>query len=225
MTILEAISHRHSVRRYSDKKIEGETLDLLKNEIEECNRDGRLNIQLITEEPEAFSNKLAHYGKFTGVRNYIALVGKKCADLQEKIGYYGEKIVLKAQTLGLNTCWVALTYAKKKVKAKIQKDEQLVCVISIGYGETSGTPHKNKLIDSVCKFYGDMPIWFMDGVQAAMLSPSARNQQKFCFNLLPDNKVYAENKGGFCSKIDLGIAKYHFEIGAGKENFQFVDNK
>ncbi len=222
MTVLEAIVHRHSVRRYTDKKIEGETLDLLKNEIEECNRDGGLNIQLVTEEPTAFSGKLASYGNFSGVKNYIALVGKKAADLQERLGYYGEKIVLKAQQLGLNTCWVALSYNKKKAKVEIQKDEQLICVIAVGYGETSGTPHKNKLIDSVCKFYGDMPVWFMDGVQAAMLAPSAKNQQKFSFNLLSNSKVYAENKGGFYSKVDLGIAKYHFEIGAGKENFEFV---
>lgn len=223
MEIQEAMRMRHSVRRYTDKKIEGDVLAELKAEIEACNRESGLNIQLITDEPEAFTGMMAHYGSFSGVQNYIAIVGKKGEDLQEKAGYYGERIVLKAQMLGLNTCWVALTFSKRKAKYKVGKGEKLVCVISVGYGETNGKPHKNKLIDSLCKFYGDMPAWFMDGVQAAMLAPTATNQQKFCFTLLDGGKVKAEETGGFYSKVDLGIVKYHFEIGAGKENFEFVE--
>ena len=222
MDIMEAMQLRHSVRRYTDKKIEGEVLAELKAEIEACNQESGLNIQLITDEPNAFTGGLAHYGHFSGVQNYIALIGKKSADLQEKAGYYGERIVLKAQMLGLNTCWVALTFSKRKAKYKVGKGEKLVCVISVGYGENHGKPHKNKFIDSLCKFYGDMPAWFMDGVQAAMLAPTATNQQKFCFHLLDGGKVRAEETGGFYSKVDLGIVKYHFELGAGKENFEFV---
>ena len=41
------------------------------------------------------------------------------------------------------------------------------------------------------------------------------NQQKFHFDLLGD-KVRAKEGLGFYTKIDLGIAKYHFEIGSGK---------
>ena len=222
MDIMEAMQLRHSVRRYTDKKIEGEVLAELKAEIEACNQESGLHIQLITDEPDAFTGGLAHYGHFSGVQNYIALIGKKSADLQEKAGYYGERIVLKAQMLGLNTCWVALTFSKRKAKYKVDKGEKLVCVISVGYGENHGKPHKNKFIDSLCKFYGDMPAWFMDGVQAAMLAPTATNQQKFCFHLLDGGKVRAEETGGFYSKVDLGIVKYHFELGAGKENFEFV---
>lgn len=55
-------------------------------------------------------------GFFSNVRNYVALIGKKDAALDEKIGYYGEKIALRAQQLGLNTCWVALTFSKGKSK-------------------------------------------------------------------------------------------------------------
>ena len=86
------------------------------------------SIQLCLNEPTAFSGRMAHYGSFRNVRNYIALIGKKTQDLQEKCGYYGEKIVLKAQQLGLNTCWVALTYSKGKTACIIEKDEKLRCV-------------------------------------------------------------------------------------------------
>lgn len=221
MDIIKAMNERHSVRSYTDKKIEGETLAALNEEIESCNRESGLNIQLITDEPNAFDSFLAHYGSFSGVKNYIAIVGKKSPDLQEKGGYYGEKIVLKAQMLGLNTCWVALTFSKKKAAYKISKGEKLVCVIAIGYGKTAGVPHKNRSIDPLCKFNGNMPEWFRNGVYAAMTAPTATNQQKFCFTLLPDGNVKAEETGGFYSKIDLGIVKYHFELGSGKDSSIF----
>ena len=122
MELIEAIEKRHSVRSYTDKKIEGEVLSELQAEIASCNKEGGLHIQLVTDDPEAFSGFKAHYGKFSNVKNYIGLIGKKEEGLDEKIGYYGERIVLKAQQLGLNTCRVAMTYSKRKS----------ICVIEIG---------------------------------------------------------------------------------------------
>lgn len=222
MDILEAVARRHSVRSYTDKKIEGEVLTELLEEIESCNADSGLNIQLVTNEPQAFKTKLAK--EFKGVENYLALVGKKSDDLQEKCGYYGEKIVLKAQMLGLNTCWVAGTYNKFKAKRniKLNKDEKLICVIAIGYGENQGKPHKNTLIDFLFRLRGDMPSWFMEGMQCAMLAPTAMNKQKFRFTMLDGNKVKAEATGRFFNGVDLGIVKLHFEIGAGNAEYEFV---
>lgn len=74
---------------------------------------GKMRIQLVTDEPEAFRGFLARRGHFVGVRNYIAFVGQKDDTLDERTGYYGERLVLLAQQLGLNTCWVAATYRKK----------------------------------------------------------------------------------------------------------------
>lgn len=222
MDILEAVARRHSVRSYTDRKIEGEVLEALQNEIALCNKDSGLNIKLIVNEPEAFSGKLAEKGGFKGVNNYILLAGEKSDDLQEKCGYYGEKIVLKAQMLGLNTCWVAGTYNKRKAKKNVDKGEKLICVIAIGYGETQGKPHKNTLIDNLFRLRGDMPSWFMEGMQCAMLAPTAMNKQKFRFTMLDGNKVKAEATGRFYSGIDLGIVKLHFEIGTGNAEYEFV---
>ena len=222
MEILEAVARRHSVRSYTDKKIEGEVLEALQNEIALCNKESGLNIKLITNDKEVFTGKLAQKGGFNGVENYIILAGEKSDDLQEKCGYYGEKIVLKAQMLGLNTCWVAGTYNRRKAKNNVDKGEKLVCVIAIGYGETQGKPHKNTLIDFLFRLHGDMPSWFMEGMQCAMLAPTAMNKQKFRFTMLDGNKVKAEATGRFCSGIDLGIVKLHFEIGAGNAEYEFV---
>ena len=100
MDLLQAIEERHSIRSYTDKNIEGETLKKLQTELQRLNDESGLNMQLVINEPKAFGGRMAHYGKFSGVKNYVAVVGKKTADFQEKCGYYGEKFVLYAQTLG-----------------------------------------------------------------------------------------------------------------------------
>lgn len=218
MDISEAIKKRHSVRQYTDKKIEGEVFDALSEEIRLCNSEGGLNMQLIVNEPNAFDSFMAHYGKFRNVRNYIAVIGKNEKDLSERAGYYGERVVIKAQMLGLNTCWVALTFSKGKAQFNLANDEKLVCVIAIGYGETQGIERKSKAVEKVSRCSGERPQWFESGVRAALLAPTAMNQQKFMFTL-NGNRVKAEALWGPYSKVDIGIAKYNFEAVAGKENF------
>lgn len=220
MEIMEAMKDRHSVRRYTDKPIDKEILNILQEEIDACNKEGDLHIQLVTDEPRAFDSFMAHYGKFSGVSNYIALVGKKSEILDELCGYYGERLVLKAQQLGLNTCWVAMTYKKIPGAFKIERGEKLTVVISLGYGETQGVAHKSKAVAEVSNAGADTPDWFKAGVEAALLAPTAMNQQKFTL-IYADGKVAAKAGLGFYTKVDLGIVKYHFEIGAGKEKFNW----
>lgn len=178
-------------------------------------------MQLVLDEPHAFEGFMAHYGKFSGVRNYIALIGRKGNDLEEKCGYYGEKIVLYAQTLGLNTCWVGLTYSKVKSAFQIDPGEKLCLVIAIGYGQTQGVSHNSKPREKVMNTEASPQDWFLRGIDAALLAPTAMNQQKFTFTC-KGNLVSAKAGLGFYSKTDLGIVKYHFELGAGKENFRWV---
>lgn len=143
MDLLQAMKERHSVRSYDEKSIEAGTVEKLRSFIKECNKESGLHMQLVLDEPHAFEGFMAHYGKFSGVRNYIALIGRKGNDLEEKCGYYGEKVVLYAQTLGLNTCWVGLTYSKVKSAFQIDPGEKLCLVIAIGYGQTQGVSHNS----------------------------------------------------------------------------------
>ena len=215
MDIMEAIKARHSVRQYKDQPIDMHTVETLRKEITACNRESGMHIQLIVNEPKAFDGFMAHYGKFSGVKNYIAMIGKKGPDLEEICGYYGERLVLLAQQLGLNTCWVAMTYSKVKTAYQIGAGEKLCCVIALGYGVTQGNSHKVKPIEELCQVNGTMPDWFRAGMEAAQLAPTAMNQQKFCF-ILNGSEVTAKTKGGFYTKMDLGIARYHFEAASGK---------
>lgn len=218
MDLMEAIKERHSVRDYTDKKIEGKVEVELRGCIKQCNKESGLHIQLVLNEPKAFDGIMAHYGNFKGVQNYIAVVGKKGDNINELCGYYGEKVVLRAQQLGLNTCWVALTFSKIKDAFQVENDEKLYLVIAIGYGTSNGIPHKSKKREDVVQGEAHMPEWFLNGVDAALLAPTATNQQRFTFSL-DGNRVSAKAGIAFYSKLDLGIVKYHFEIGAGVENF------
>lgn len=217
MDLLEAMRERHSVRRYINKPIEPETAATLEKFIEECNAESGLHIQLVKNEPKAFDGAMAHYGNFSGVTNYIAVIGRKGAGFEEKCGYYGEKIVLYAQTLGLNTCWVALTFKKVPSAYKVDRGEKLEIVISLGYGETQGKERKSKTAEEISNISASSPEWFKNGVEAALLAPTATNQQKFTLTLDGD-KVRAKAGFSYYTKVDLGIVKYHFELGSGKDS-------
>lgn len=211
MQMLDLMKERHSVRQYSDKKIDGDVKTKLDTYVASINEESGLSMQIFYNEPNCFNSMLAHYGKFSNVKNYIAIVGKK--EEQEKAGYYGEKLVLKCQELGLNTCWVALTHGKVNVQTKPQ--QKLLILIALGYGTNTGVAHKSKPIKELCK-EDAYPEWFMKGMEAVSLAPTAMNQQKFLFEM-KNGQVYAKALRGFYSKIDLGIVKYHFETITGHE--------
>ena len=181
------------------------------------NDESGLNITVKYDDPDGFDSRLAHYGSFSNVRNYIILKGGKCADFDFICGYYGEKIVLHAQQLGLNTCWTALTFNKKRVKELVPAGEKLCMVIALGYGETQGHEHKSKSMYDVIDVKGGMPEWFVAGVEAALKAPTAVNQQKFVF-MLEDGEPSVKTKGfGTYLKVDEGIVAYHFEAATGKK--------
>lgn len=209
MQMLDLMKERHSVRQYSDKKIDGDVKTKLDTYVASINEESGLSMQIFYNEPNCFNSMLAHYGKFSNVKNYIAIVGKK--EEQEKSGYYGEKLVLKCQELGLNTCWVALTHGKVNVQTKPQ--QKLLILIALGYGTNTGVAHKSKPIKELCK-EDAYPEWFMKGMEAVSLAPTAMNQQRFLFEM-KNGQVYAKALMGFYSKIDLGIVKYHFEAVTG----------
>ena len=211
MTIEEAIRARHSVRQYLDKPIDGEAVAALTAEIERCNSEGGLNLQLKINEPKAMDCLLAHYGKFDNAVNYIALVAPKDAD--EAVGYYGERLVILAQRLGLNTCWVAGSYKKVPEVLEIAKGEKLHMIITVGYGANEGKQHKSRGESEVSNVGEDSPQWFKRGVEFALLAPTAINQQKFYIKLDGDSVTLKAGIGPY-SKTDLGIVKYHFEQGA-----------
>ena len=204
MELIEAIKARHSVRKYLDRPIEKAKVAQLREAVDTVNAESGLNVQLVLNEPKAFSSGLWKYGQFSGVQNYFVMAGPKGKEAEEKIGYYGEKLVLLAQTIGLNTCWVGLTYKK----------------IPGTFTLRDGKPAENFYESSE----GLPPVWFRNGLEAALLAPTAVNQQKFKFILHPGNVVEAKTSFSMAgyTAIDLGIVKLHFELGAGRDNFTWA---
>lgn len=228
MTLLEAIHSRHSVRQYVHRPLEKDLIERLQAKVEECNRLGRLHIQLVTNETRAFTGVFA-YGKFSGVENYFVMAGEKEAGFDERVGYYGEQLVLLSQQLGLNTCWAGLSYRKIPGTFELGPGEKVACYIALGYGTSPGAAHKIKSPEQVSGINDSSPQWFRNGVEAALLAPTAVNQQKFHFELLDQHAngkhlVRASRKFSMIgyTEMDLGIAKLHFEIGAGTGNFEWA---
>ena len=216
MEILQAIKERHSVRQFKDQIIPTDIAQKLEALIKDANEKSGLNMQLICNDPGCFNTFLAHYGHFKNAVNYFALVGKKSLKNRDFLcGYYGQKLVLEAQMLGLNTCWVAGTYGKGKCKASLKADEKIVCVIAVGYGQSAGVAHKSKAVEKLCDLTQEnRPDWFARGLEAALLAPTALNQQKFFISLEGEEAVI-RSKGGPMTQIDLGIVTCNFELASG----------
>lgn len=222
MNIMEAMRARHSVRQYTDEPLRPEHVAALEQEIAACNAESGLHIQLVQNEPKAFGTLMAHYGWLRGVTDYFALIGPDDDTLDEKCGRYGERLVLLCQMLGLNTCWVAATYKKVPEAFALESGEKLCLVIAVGYGENQGKDRRSKRFEDVVAVDGSVPDWFRRGVEAALLAPTAINQQKFRFTLRGSTVIARTTHSlaaGAWTAVDLGIVKYHFEIAAGKENF------
>lgn len=227
MDDLTAIVERHAVRSFTDEPISESDLKVLHNVIGESNKESGLRMQLAVNEPRAFTGGLARYGKFNNVRNYLALVGPKGPDLEEKCGYYGERVVLEAQKLGLNSCWVGLTYDKANTRYALADREKLVIVVALGHGTTQGVSRKSKSIAQVSRVAPGVtaPEWFEQGVAAALLAPSSMNQQLYKFEYT--GKTTASGRPVIAARtlpapyanVDLGIAKLHFEIAVGAPLF------
>lgn len=227
MDEIEAALERHSVRRYDGRALDQAHAAVLEETIAEANGRSGLHIQLVCGEREAFAGGLAHYGQFRDVANYLVIAGPRGRQMQERAGYEGERLVLLAQTLGLNTCWVGLTFKKRKLDFTLDAGETLICVIAVGYGAETGRPHRSRRASEVAEAPGEVPDWFAAGVACALLAPTALNQQRFHFTLEGPRAdgmfgVRATTRRGPFVHVDLGIAKYHFELGAGRDGFVWV---
>lgn len=222
MDIMDAIAQRHSVRSYTDKPIASDVWAELDKLIATTNKTSELHSQLhfsmVLDDPTAFDSVMAHYGHFHNVHNYIICAGEKSPTLEHDVGYYGENIVLKAQMLGLNTCWVGLNFGRNAVLRRVAPTDRLICVIALGYGETQGASHPVKPVSELSRVIGpEPPEWFKNGMWAAQLAPTNMNQQRFLITY-EGGVCSLKSLGGFYSEVDLGVVKRHFEIGAGREN-------
>lgn len=234
MNTREAINRRCSRRTYLPEYLREKDAKPLFQMIQEINREQGLHLQLITDEGNISKIRMS-YGMFKNVHGFIAMAGRKDdPNLKEKLGYYGEKLVLLATSAGLGTCWVGGTYKKDSCMCDIEPGESLEAVITVGYVEadkrtkekmiSSFVKKKGKRAEQMLKTDDDIPDWIIQGMEMVEKAPSALNAQPVEF-LWKNGKFTAgvNIKNGF-EEIDLGIAKLHFELGTQKAGYWELGN-
>lgn len=231
MDLKSAILERISRRTYEKEPIADIDREKLEAAVWECNRSAGLHIQMKLGDGEAFSAAKSK-GFLSGVENYFAMICKKDDPIgDEKIGYYGESLILLCTRLGLGSCWIAGTYDKNLCHVEVGEDEELRCVIVFGSVKpkesikeraiAKSVKRNSKEIKDMLSAYDDVPNWVVDGVRYAVKAPSAQNRQPVKF-FCDGESVFAKVKGDHkYDLIDLGIAKLHFEIGAGVGTWEF----
>lgn len=221
MKMEEAMKLRHTVRSYEDRKLPESFIDVLNERIELNNQKYRVHFKLVVNDCRVFS-PILRILIARGVKNYVVMAGNEDRTLEERIGYAGADLMLYAQTLGLNTWWIGTTFRKWHCIKKVNAD-RVIGIIALGFGKTQGTMHKSKNVFEVSNYTGDeTPSWFKAGVEASLFAPTAKNRQNY-FIRGKGSSVNIKCDNGSYTGCDLGLLKYHFELGAGKENFNWTD--
>ena len=212
MDLKQAMRQRHTVRKFKSKSLSAELISQLNDRVRANNERFGLAISLKVDDESALPGALKLFFA-KGVRNYFVLAGSDRPGLDEDLGYASADLMLFAQALGLNTWWIGGTFSRKNVEQAVP-GKKVIGIVAVGFGATPGVAHKSKTAAEVSSYEGPEPQWFADGVQAALLAPTALNKQYFRI-VGAGNKVSIAENGGAFSGADIGIVKYHFELGAG----------
>ena len=230
---LSAMKKRCSRRKYINRTIDPKYVKQLEDNLTLYNKESGLNIKLVIGSgAELFNGFRKSYGLFVGVQNYIAMIGsKELPERMEKVGRFGEKIILEATAMGLSTCWVGTSYDKKAAATLCSANDALDCVIAIGYSDKKhslkermmeyGMHRQNKAKKTLTEAEDPVPEWFKQGMDAVYLAPTARNLRPFVFKYKDGQVTAFITNPTETAMIDLGIAKLHFELGAGGGSWEY----
>ena len=225
--LLAAIEARRSRREYKGRYIDNQKLSHLRRLIGEYTAQSGIRMELATDSGAAFNGLTKSYGMLSGVNNFVGMIGGK-EDWQtaEKLGYYGQLLVLEAVSMGLGTCWISLTLKRENLPFTLSKGEEVLSTITIGEVDPEDSLKekfvrgmlniRNKTLEEMFISDVEPPKWFINGVRAAQKAPSAMKKQPVCFRY--KNGVVTAGVSDiseFMNAHDLGIFKLHFQIGAG----------
>jgi nitroreductase len=229
MTLIEAIDARRSRRKYLADPVEPAAAEKLETLARDYGEAAGVRIEFVWNDGSAFDGLRKTYGLLVGVRNYAGLIAKKGDPAaEERLGYYGELLLLHAVALGLGTCWVGGSFDRSLCPFRLGDDEKLCCTITVGPVRekdnlrerlVQGITHrKSKTVEEMMTADGPVPGWFMDGMRAARKAPSAVNRQPVVFSYRNGRATAGVGGGDW---TDLGIAKLHFALGAGRGSWEF----
>lgn len=220
---LGLIDKRVSRREFKNIDLTEELKQKITSLVTQMNENGGLESQVVFN---ADGDDFPTYGRFINPRNYIKMLcDESLEDYNFKIGYHGQKLVLKLVEMGLGTCWAGISFSR--VKAQIPVGKRLRAVIMFGFVDDEMSDFEKYIMSSTSVVSRDVkcfyhpketvPEIFLEGIKAVSRAPSAMNRQpvNFIFN---DKKALAYvEKPDTLQGIGLGIAVKHFEIGSNGE--------
>lgn len=230
-----AITARRSRRKYSPEQIDADILEQVRRFCKEFRPFQEARAVLVTETPDrVFKGAIGHYGKIKGAPAFIAFIGNMDdPNIQEKVGYSGEGVILEATAKGLATCWVGGFFRPEiaSLLAGARQNETVLAVTPIGYvGEDLsledkimagfGRNHRRKPLSELVTGLEEIKwaAWIREALYAARLAPSAVNRQPWRFHVEQDSiTVLVDNpKDTFniSKRLDCGIAMLHIEVAA-----------
>ena len=227
-----AIFQRRSRRVYLQESPAEDALSRLDEVCREFRPFPGARAQLVRCSPEAvFKGLVGRYGRVSGALLYIAFIGEMGSPrVQEATGYTGEGLILEATALGLATCWVGGFFRPEEVRSHIAvgKGEHVLSVTPVGYAPHAKTGQE-KLMSGLVGAQSRRPLaglvrgkiaapWMVKALEAARLSPSARNRQPWRFRIEKGTIVIAVDRAlslsSISKRLDCGIAMLHLELGA-----------
>lgn len=255
MNAFDTIKERISVRSYREKPVEAE----LRKELEDYYLNlgsgpfgAAVRFDMLDLEPldKNELRRFGTYGMIKGANLYILGAVREEPGALEDLGYSMEKIILKATSLGLGTCWLGGTFRRSAFASKMNlaENELLPAVTPVGYaaGEvstsdkiaryTAGSKKRKPWDELFFREDGKTPMpkedagQYADALEAVRMGPSASNRQPWrivqekegIFHLfLQENKVYNRLLGKIrIQNIDMGIAMCHFELVAREQGLK-----
>lgn len=233
----EAIEYRSSRRSFEDTAISMEDARALEELCERISGNTG-DIRLVFAQKgvdNVFRGALGkNIARIIRPSAYVALIGDaKAPNIQEKLGYAGECVVLEATSLGVDSCWIGGFFSQEGIREQhgVGQDEFVPVIIALGYAnEKKSIPeklikgisksHSRKDIDSISTGLprDEWPEWAKSAIEAARQSPSAINRQPWRFEVGEDYiKVMLDtpdNSYSISKRLDCGIAMLHIELGA-----------
>jgi nitroreductase len=234
LTTIEAAKIRRSRRTYNRQPLGDDRRDSIQTLVATINAESGLSIQAVFDRPEWFGGFLKTYGLLSGVQHFLVMAGlSNQAHLEETVGYYGERLVLELTKLDLGTCWVGGSFDHSKVGALLKPSEQLIAVIAFGCVDASPSIKESMVRGALFRKKPDLrrfvetdgteADWFHEGVRLASIAPSAVHLQPFRFHCQNGVVSIRQTANTPFATVDLGIAKYHFELAVPNRCFERGD--
>ncbi len=218
----EAVQNRMSYRVFDREYLAEEERDKITDLLEQINDESGLNAVFLENGAKSFECYKPDEGKFKNVHSLILMKGEIfLSNLREKVGYYGEQLILDLEDMGIATCWVT-GHFNKKGHIEVPSSEVLICLILVGKvyrvnakdklrHAVAAKAHKpvSRRLDSTVK----PEDWVLDGMEAVHLAPSYKDTQKPMFHYNGETVTADVPNKSKLDMVDLGIAKKHFETG------------